>query len=871
MPRLLAFFSLVVLIGVSVWLTFSPPERSATNNDTNPAETEQPEREVAPSLNDGPEPEQEGVGALQRTEIEPISLGGGEDPNIEYGEAVEDGILVTVVDADGGAILPNAEVIVLDMGVVDESTVQMEMMQQPDFESVFAHFGVVYPTDKSAQVRIPFPEGDLLLAGRTDTHFDFSMSMEATDEEMELAIKRVALLRIHVVNEQGMPVEGAPVGLTLRQDEFSQSMMRNYTNEEGWTNLRLFNLLLEQLPANSTYAALTGLFEKPIEKLVDLHDLPKDGVELVMPDVGSLTVSVVDQEGAPLEEYVSVLLNIVRPGVEPKEFGDGVQPDMVDTTKSGLLTISAVGLGFEIHVKATSVNGILSGSQTVTGPTKSNPHVSVEIKVGMEATVIKGRLVNEEGKPGPNLTLRSRLETKHGGGSSSTGSSVRTDEEGYFQVKLDELEMSPNTTRTLTLTMKATRKKPERDAVIDLSRSFPPGVTDLGDIMVIVPPMAASGRVLKPDGTPLRDAEITLERSVTYGDGPDDFYWNNMDGNRARTDTDGLFNLVGRFEAGVYRLRVSSPRYPSVYQPARIGEEGLEITMVAGGGMTGVLLLDKEIPRDDIYLRAERHRDGASSDKVMSGFGLSVDSSGKFQNRGLTPGTYNIYLTCADTEEELFRKNNIIVNLSDDGSPTDVGEIDLRGQLRSFQLKLLDEDDKVVRNARVTIDGSDNSSNAWDGRVDVITAKRQMDFTITAENYRKAELKGVKEDTDVIFKAGIKVRLRVANPKAIPDGYTISLNLRSTAPNSRSSFMHGSGSTLNASYEQVVSAMEAGSYQVDAQLSLDKGEQSSTWWGVSAPTDAALIQVEDVGGEQFFSIEINAESIARIVNEIEKN
>lgn len=869
MPRLLAFLSLVVLIGLAVWLIFSPPERAKTDNYTNPAEIEQPELETVPDLNDGPQPSEEIVDTLQRTDIDPINLG-GKDPNVEYGEPVEEGILVTVVDADGGELLPFAEVMVLDMGVIDQSTFQMEMRQQPDFESVFAHFGVVYPTDKSAQVKIPFPEGDLLLAGRTDSHFDFSMSMEATDEEMELAIKRVALLRIHVVDGKGVPVEGAPVGLRMKQDAFSQDMMRNFTNEQGWTNLRLFNLLLERLPADGTYAALMGLFEKPVEKLVDLHDLPKEGVELVMPATGSLTVTVLDQQGAPLEEYVGVLLNIIDPDAGPQEFNEEDQPDLVDTTRTGQLTIPAVGLGLDILVKATSVNGVLSGSQVVEGPTATNPDVSVEITVGMEAAVIKGRLVNEEGKPGPNISLRSRMELEHENGSSSTSSSVRTDEEGYFKIRLDNSELSASATRTLTLTMKATRKKPERDAVIDLSRSFPPGETDLGDIMVIAPPLAASGRVLKPDGTPLRDAEISLERHVTYGEGPDDFYWENLYNKRARSDQDGYFNLAGRFEPDRYRLRVSSARYPSVYQPARLGEEGLEITMAAGGGLMGVLLLDKEISRDEVSLRMERQQDSASNGDVLSGFGLNMESTGKFQDRGLTPGTYNIVLTCDNTDEELFRQDNIIVNLSDDGAATDVGQIDLRGQLRAFQLKLRDEEDKVVRDARVTIGDSDQSNYVWEGRIDVITAKPQLDFTITSDGYRRVELQGVSEDSDVIFKAGIKVRLRVANPDAIPSGYSIKLNLRSAAPNSRSAFIHSTGSSLNASHEQVVSAMESGSFYVDAQLSRDEGEQSNTWWGVSAPAEGALIQVEDLGGEQFFTIQLNADSIAGIVNRIEE-
>lgn len=868
MPRLLAFFSLIVLIGLAVWLVFSPPQSGEIENDTDPVEIQQPELEEVSGLAEEQLPEPEDVGALQRTDIEPIRLGGN-DPNVEYGEPVSEGILVTVVDADGGELLPFAEVIVLDMGVLDESTFQMQMMQQPDFETVFAHLGVVYSTDKSAKVMIPFPEGELILAGRTDTHFDFSMSTETADDEVELAIKHVALLRVHVIDENGADVEGAPVGLRIKQDIFKQDMMRNFTAEDGWTNLRLFQLLLDRLPADGTFVAIMGLFQEPIEKLVDLQELPEDGVELVMPESGSMTVTVVDEEGNPVEDYLGIMLNIVDPDPGPRMDEEIDQADFVDTTQTGTLTIPRIGFGLDITVKATSINEILTGTVVVEGPTRSHPHVDVQVTISMEASVIKGRLVNAEGKPGPNITLRSRLVEEHEHGSSSTGRSVRTDEEGYFRVKLDDPDLGPNATRKLTLTMKATRKKPERDAEIDLSRSFPPGETDFGDIMVTAPPLAASGRVLKPDSTPLRDAEIVLERKEASGDGPDDFYWDSMLHKRARTDKDGSFTVVGRFEPGTYRVRVSSPQYPSVHQPTRIGEEGMEITMAAGGGLTGTLLLDKDIPRDQLDLRLERHQDSLSDPDVNSGFGINVETSGKFQHLGLTPGTFNIVLNCSDTDEELFRKDGVIVNLSDDGIATDVGTLDLRGQLRAFEVNFRNKEDKVVRDARVTIGDSDNWHYVWKGRISVVTAKPGLDITIVSDGYRKLELKNVSGDETATLLQGIKVRLQVSNPQAIPPGYAVRLTLRSAEPNSRSAYMYGIGDGLNSSYEQVVNAMEPGEFFVECQLSSDEGDQANTWWGISQPEGASPIQVVDVGGEQFFSIEINAERIASIVKRTE--
>jgi len=868
--RLLAFLSLVVLLGVSVWLILSPPQDDLIGNGhaSEPAEIEKPEVEEITDLSEEDLPQPEEVGALQRTDLDPTALG-GKDPNVQYAEPATEGITVTVVDADGGEALPLAEVMVLDMGVVDESTLQMQMMQQPDFESLFEDFGVIYRTNKEAKVMIPYPEGNFLLAGRTNTHFDFTLSADTVDDQLELVIKRVALLRIHVVDERGVAVEGAPVGLRMKEDMFQQDMMRNYTNEKGWTNLRLFQLLLDRVEAGTTYAAIMGLFKEPVEKAVDLRDLPEDGVQLVMPDAGSMTVTVVDQEGNPVEEYVGVLLNIIDPNAAPQEDEMFEQQDFVDTTQSGRLTIPRIGFDLNIEVKATTMNEILSGTVTIEGPTRSHPHVDVEVQIGMEAAVIRGRLVNSEGKPGPNITLRSRMKEEYENGSSSTGGSVRTDEEGYFQIKLDQAELQAGATRTLTLVMKATRKKPERDVVVDLSRNFPPGVTDLGNVMVTTPPLAASGTVLKPDGTPLREAEVRLERHRTYGTDPDDFHWDSIFESRVHTDKDGHFSMAGRFEPGQYRLQVSSSRYPNVHQPVRLGEEGLEITMVAGGGLTGVLLLDKEIPRREISLRLERHMDGVTDSDMVSSFGINVETSGKFQHRGLTPGTYDLVLSCDDSDEEFFRQDNIIINLSDDGESTDVGQIDLRGQLRTFRLDFRDEEGQIVQPVRVMIGDPNHYSWAWNGKWQVVTAKPGLDLDLTADGFRKMQLKGVSEDTEVTFQAGIKVRLRVTNPDAVPAGYSITLSLRPADPHSRSSFMFHNHLGLDGNHEQLVYAMEAGAYVVEAQLSQDVGDHADIWWGVSQPGSSTPIQVEDLGGEQFFDIELNADSIERLVKQME--
>ncbi len=868
MNRVLALFSIIVLMGFATWAIMSTDGTPEPETDTPTVAAEEPQLEEVPEL-DAPADTEDDLAeaSVERTDYQPSGL--VKDSSVTYAEGVDEGILISVVEAESGDAIPHAEVMVIDTGVVDESAIEMEMMRQPDFEGIFLHFGVIYQANAKGQVKIPFPEKDLVLAGRTATHFDFMFDVDTSAEELELKIKKVDILKVEVVDAASRPVAGAPVGLRMREHMFAQDMMRNFTDSNGTANLRLFNMLTMQLPPDKTFVALLGLFEEPIEEPVNLRELPDEPIKLVMPEVGSITVNIFDSAGDPMEEFLAVMLDPIVPGQEINENLPERFAGLSNTTSTGKIVFPAVGFGLTVRVRAMSRGGIMSAEQTIEGPTSGNKEVDMQLTMEIKDAVVVGRLVNEEGKPGPNLTLRKNLDTTGQHGSSSVGGSVRTDEDGYFRVKLDEPGVLEGDTRTLTLTFKATRKKPQRDVAIDLTRTFDPGENDIGDVMITAPPLAASGVVLAPDGKPQRGVEVRLERREQWGEGPEDFYWDNLWDSSTQSERDGSFSIAGRFEPGIYRLRADHENFPATFMDINLGVEGLQIIMNAGGRVKGVLLLDDGVPHDSLQVRLIPDPDANLDQNDMGEIDLQVNGDGTFYGRGLKPGLMSLVVRTFTTNEEFARIANIQVAVGDDGE-FDVGDIDLRGQLIWFTMSFERSDGKSLDRVRLHSVAEEYETSTWESSVTIITAQPSKDFVVSAQEFRSVELTGINKDTVVTFQEGYQVRVRISNPGVIPAGYGVRLSMlpEEDSTLTRISYVT-SGEMLDGNFEQILLAPTTGTYFVQCNIGKLDPNDNNGWWNVRSKAEAQRVEIIDVPNEQIFSVELdesNVEEILKMMN-----
>ncbi|MHC4380534.1 MAG: hypothetical protein ACYSU1_05535, partial [Planctomycetota bacterium] len=686
MARLWFPLSILLLLAIG-WIVFMEPDEGQQAEPTQVEDaTVEDAPEAAPSLigTDAEESSLSTTAEVERSEMVLPETG----PEIQYGSPVEEGIPILVVDGNTAEPLPFAEVMVIDTGVADMRRLEVEMQSRPDFEHLFLVLGITYRSDQDGRLIIPEPVDDLLIAGRTPTHFNFAFDVDTDGEEITLRLNPVELLPVKVVDGSGRPVKGAPVGLRMRNDDFSQDLVQAQTDEDGIANIKLFDLLKMELGDEDTYVALMALTSVPIQHKVDLLDLPEEMPVLVLPELGQVAVRVVDELGSPVKESYLVDLKILNENefqqdpqaAEGGNFWMDPREHQGARTVRGVAEYPLVEYGTLLRANVVSHDQERRAQVDGHGPSRDGGKVILEVSPTVDRPVIVGRIVNEEGMAGANLSLESRLNHRHPQQNSTHNRKIKTDGEGRFRMVLED-EYKEGGTRELTVTMRKTKRKPKRSVMVDLSRPFEPGVHDLGDLIVTVPPLLAQGIVLTPDGSPLSGADIRVERAQYYGQNKEHKWWNSLWHLREDSAKDGSFTLRGHVVEGEYRVSARHDDYLSVSQEIRLGTDGVELKMEAAVDLKGRFLFDASIDPEQLeVVVTQQNREDPEQQNQDS---TSIGKKGRFRFEHRSPGMAGLILKCTATGEVLFSMEGILLSTIA-GADHDLGDIDLRGVLRSL-------------------------------------------------------------------------------------------------------------------------------------------------------------------------------------------
>lgn len=864
--------AILLLLGLGVVLFLNQSPDPQDGPPTIPTTEEEVLPEAAEEVPDVAQIEELGptTGALERVTLD---LPTNESP-IQYGTPAEEGILVSVVDGESSEPLPTADVIVLDTGVIDERELQAQLGATPDFEALFEYLGVTYHTDDNAQVMIPEPIGDLVIAGRTETHFNFAFDVDTDSGELTLRLNPIRLLAIKVVDGNGLPVEGAPVSLRIRNGYFPQDLMRAESNRDGIANLKLFDLLFTMLGDEDILAALLVLTPTPVETPIDFNQLPEEPPVLVLPEAGQVEVHIVDAEGELQTEDYMVDLSIIDPNEVrsdtpgPDQWEDPLE-HLNGRASNGKAYFPLVAFDQHLEVRVVSMDGerreVISGR----GPVRGGKPVVFTLSPAVKHPILVGRVLNAEGMVGKNLNLDTRIKENSQSGNSTHHASIRTDDEGGFRFLLED-EFEPGSTRSLTIIMKATKRKPKRMAKVDLSRSFGPGEHDLGDLVVLVPPLVATGVVLDADGEPLKGAEVRPERKHYWGKNPDNSYWSGNWELRTETASDGSFQIHGDVEPGDYRLHASHDEHSTTTKEIHLGSTDVLLQMEAAVEVEGRVLLDDGIDRDGIsvYLvRPENEHTGRRN------FHAEIGKDGKFNMKGQEVGTASLKVE-SEFLGEVFAEISDI-ELVAKGGKQQIPEIDLRGQLLSVKIKVIDEEGKKIEQVEIT--GEDGQSRrGWrQNPISIVSAKPALTLEVGAQGYRSQELTGLREDTEVTLRDGMKCIIQVTNMSAVPNGWTLHASM------SRLAEEHDQSGPSQVSHHSSYRSLPLdefgkggalvpapGTYSIDFTISDDSGENGpKTRWAISGTSAASTIEVLDLPGPQRFSVQVDEANLESTIQD----
>ena len=773
------WIALVVLLGmvvVGVMLIFAPGSNPAPDSNI-----ETMSEDV--QLNQAVEDSNPSTLEIERSEFTASEA----PPEPKYGEPVEEGILVTVVDGITGERLPGAEVMVIDpdMGEDADLELEFEFVSGLDLRWMFTKYGLIYKTDDQAQVRIPEQAKEVFLAGRTDTLFSFHTIPYA--ESITLSLTPPTLIAVEVVDDQGNPVAGAPVAIRARSNFGPTSMVKASTDAQGKADLEVIDLLrifasddssmTSYLGETEFYVALEVLAPTPVEAWISFDRLPTTPIQLVMPECGQVGVEVLDKDGVRSTKKYMIGLSIYDPSqaeeIEAQPLlQEQVSEYLIKFTSKGAARFSLVAFDQQLQAKVTSQDEEFVATLVKSGPVRDGGLVVFRLSPEGPYPSFSGRIVNTEGAAAPKLEFSTQLRRTGSFKDSHEGGQLKTDADGRFSMTLDHMPVAGDNLQW-TITLAATRKKPARSVSVDLSGYLEVQLHELGDLVIGEPTFLASGRVLDPDGAPLAGAYVSVEsidfdRELTGGE-----YWNPTSV-MTSTDFEGNFILRGNLDDSRHRATVKNYEFFPATQQFEIGATDLELRMGNAWLVQGQIILDDGIDATELEVVLSDVDQGLRSLDYSQYMSLQLDGSFQFDEQSVGPKT----LTLRSQADILYSKD---ITLGPAGGAMDLEPIDLTGQFHSIVLHVKDEEGEYIYGAWAA--SLDEVTLGWtSGEPMVLLSKTpSIDLKVSARDYGMVYLKNISGEHEVTLPPGHRVKLVVDNAPSLRMGFSVMIFLTPVA------------------------------------------------------------------------------------------
>lgn len=346
----------------------------------------------------------------------------------------------------------------------------------------------------------------------------------------------------------------------------------------------------------------------------------------------------------------------------------------------------------------------------------------------------------------------------------SNGTRASTDGEGRFEVRVE-----PSLPEGERRELEVGGQERALLARVDISRSFGPGRTDMGDLVLAPAPLIVQGRVIDSAGRPVPEAMITAQATSTSRDDTtleiEQFY------DTTTSTEDGAFALYGFTNASRMAIFLYHEHLQIPPLELPVGSRGIEIIAQESGGVAGQVFVDPEVPVG--ALRMSLRPENVPENAMMDRFDSSVDSSrrkiagdGRFQIGGLLPWSYTFSIDSVEIPGIEIVPGKLIRDPR-------LQALDLRGRLHAFTLDL-------VRPSRpFPLSGSVRYSEAGtttpvrrqffrQSPVVVVTPLAAIDVMVRARDCRIERLFDLAERTEVHLRLGLPVRLALPRDVTLP-------------------------------------------------------------------------------------------------------
>ncbi|MHC4513797.1 MAG: carboxypeptidase-like regulatory domain-containing protein, partial [Planctomycetota bacterium] len=485
-------------------------------------------------------------------------------------------------------------------------------------------------------------------------------------------------------------------------------------------------------------------------------------VRLTLPRTGGISVAVQDANGRPVPD--GCIVSIQRPHVGKDVDGLYTSVRVSRPVREGRARFLFFPLGQEFYATASPLDPSVGRATTqgahalFDGPTASGQQVAITLQLGAPHPALRGRVLDEHGKPLAEALLISkflRAEGLAGGPPAGFGRLMKTDAEGRFTwLSNPWIDVRTATRLEVELihwcsTGAGGDPRGPRGAFV-AAGPLPPQGLDVGVVRLGSKPLLLTGSVRDARGNPIPKARIIVDGLTPTAKGE---RWKQLGDFRCQDD--GNFSFSG---SAPERLRVrciARGYFAAPYRECQPGDRNIEFVLKPWCVVNGRFLLDPGLPTEDL-------------EAAVGDLWSHVDKDGSFQIIALQPGVHAVDLKMMD--RVMHRVEGVSVRPEE---PTKLPPIDLRGRLRVLRLQVLDKDGKppfVIRIADASAGGEllFEESVVMKGRIAIPVPVSVQRFAVSAQECRPVLVSWRKKEQKVVLGAGLRVKIRWQAPVPKP-------------------------------------------------------------------------------------------------------
>lgn len=771
----------------------------------------------------------------------------------------DDAVLVRVLVKETKLPVAGAEVAVVDYADFTGPAGVLATADGWSYENAFRILGRRYVADRDGVARVPRPRQHIVAAASFQDLWGKVEFTEEGQESVELLLEHDSTVRVRVVDEHGVAVAGAPVALRIVYPQWRHDIAPVRSGPDGIAKLEHLRAYVQQSDEIKPFAALAILAHDPVEKELDLSDLPEDPLELVMPATGSLEILLVRSDAEPVTEPCVVTLQMNDVPTDGRTIFPGAGRQMQRGTQDGRVLIDHIGLGLTLVASFWSPRYSCE-PVGISAPSLLGERVQAKLVARVETPVVVGRALDESGMPLADVTLAASITTWTGESSNGWGTGLRTDAEGRFVVPVSS---SNQNAERMELHLSTSSPTPPRlTAMIALPPRMMPGELDVGDVEMALPALVAAGIVADEGGTPVRGAGILPTSSVGFDENGVESWQDHWD-LRAISDRAGRFEIRGELQGSTIRLSATHPRFaPSKQVLASIGSDGVLLTLAGAGALAGRVLTDEGVSRQTLQIVAQR----TGTPDQINLWGTQED--GSFEFKGLVAGTYTISLSLWEEGLSVAELSDVRIVAGETTRDTRMDPLDLRGKLRTFKLRAKDGSGAPVNELGIArrVPGEEsyrdsNRTSSIDGTYTLTTAAAVLDLRVQSRTRRSVELLGVRGDQEVVLGPGIPIALVLRGDARVQsEEYKVMVTLQRNDAQSNWTEQAAFDATRTARFD----VGDPGTYHVYFLINVFRGEEY-VWSGYLEDEQGREIQVLDSVALQTIELELSTAAIDAVL------